>query len=282
MTAGSRAMLRACEELGARRRAHDRRHVGVVIDDGFATRRKSCCSACSSRTPMSLLVGGGASDIELDPRSIRARPRRRRGRDRRDARRAVPHRRAVRRAPLALVRADRGAHQDHEARRDRTQRALEIDGKPAAQRYADILGVSVDELEFGKPNGFARRPTALRVGKEYFIRAPWKPLPDGSRAVRKLARGGLRARADEARGHCRLDPQVLHRGSPAAGQEPERGAAVPLRRAHLVRACDRRERECSRRHSSVAPPCVGFDVHFEIYCGFHINTTLTSLVFGAT
>jgi hypothetical protein len=33
---------------------------------------------------------------------------------------------------------------------------------------------------------------------------------------------------------------------------------------------------------AAAPPCVGFDVHFEIYCGFHINTTLTSLVFGAT
>jgi hypothetical protein len=29
-----------------------------------------------------------------------------------------------------------------------------------------------------------------------------------------------------------------------------------------------------------APPCVGLNVHFEIYCGFHINTTLTSLVFG--
>jgi hypothetical protein len=29
-----------------------------------------------------------------------------------------------------------------------------------------------------------------------------------------------------------------------------------------------------------APPAVGFNVNFEIYCGFHINTTLTALVFG--
>jgi hypothetical protein len=28
------------------------------------------------------------------------------------------------------------------------------------------------------------------------------------------------------------------------------------------------------------PPAVGFNVNFEIYCGFHINTTLTTLVFG--
>ena len=30
-----------------------------------------------------------------------------------------------------------------------------------------------------------------------------------------------------------------------------------------------------------APPCVGLKVGFEIYCGFHINTALTPLVFGA-
>ena len=29
------------------------------------------------------------------------------------------------------------------------------------------------------------------------------------------------------------------------------------------------------------PPSVGFNVFFEVYCGFHINTTLTSLVFGS-
>jgi hypothetical protein len=31
-----------------------------------------------------------------------------------------------------------------------------------------------------------------------------------------------------------------------------------------------------------APPCIGLNAFFEIYCGFHINTTLTSLVFGTS
>ena len=31
----------------------------------------------------------------------------------------------------------------------------------------------------------------------------------------------------------------------------------------------------------LAPPTVGMVCHFETYCGFHINTTLTSLVFGS-
>jgi hypothetical protein len=30
-----------------------------------------------------------------------------------------------------------------------------------------------------------------------------------------------------------------------------------------------------------APTAAGMNVHFEIYSGFHINTTLTTLVFGA-
>ena len=31
---------------------------------------------------------------------------------------------------------------------------------------------------------------------------------------------------------------------------------------------------------TAAPPCVGFNCYFEIYCGFAINATLTALVFG--
>ena len=33
---------------------------------------------------------------------------------------------------------------------------------------------------------------------------------------------------------------------------------------------------------SAAPPCAGMHVLFEIYCGFTINTTLTTLAFGAS
>src|SRR5262249_60006787 len=93
--------------------------------------------------------------------------------------RAVPHRRAV-----AALRSHWYVPTGQTVRitkiDETAKRALEIDGQPAARRYADLLGVGVDDLEFGKPRGFAVRPTALRVGREYFIRAPWKPLDAGS------------------------------------------------------------------------------------------------------
>jgi hypothetical protein len=31
-----------------------------------------------------------------------------------------------------------------------------------------------------------------------------------------------------------------------------------------------------------APPCAGLNVNFEIYCAFQLNSTLTSLTFGAS
>ena len=36
---------------------------------------------------------------------------------------------------------------------------LSVNGKPAAARYAELLGVAVSDLEFGTPNGFAVRPS---------------------------------------------------------------------------------------------------------------------------
>ncbi len=41
-------------------------------------------------------------------------------------------------------------------------------------------------------------------------------------------------------------------------------------------------REALAQTFKAAPTCVGFNVFFEVYCGFSINNTLTSVVFGAS
>jgi hypothetical protein len=158
-------------------------------------------------------------------------------------------------------------------------RALEIDGKPAAQRYAELLGVTVDELEFGKPNGFAKRPTALKVGREYFIRAPWRPMPDGSIMFANLLDEGV-------------ELELMNAGDPAEYTkkffEEELPKRVPNPTAALLFHCGGRawvataagRAEALAASFKSAPPCAGFNVHFEIYSGFQINTTLTVLAFG--
>ena len=164
---------------------------------------------------------------------------------------------------------------------DTAKRALEIDGKPAAKRYAELLGVGVDELEFGKPRGFAVRPTALRVGREYFIRAPWKPLDDGSILFANMLEEGTELEIVKLTDIVESTRRFF---------ESELPARVPRPRAALLFHCGGRKlfAESTGRLADLAdafksaPPCAGMNVLFEIYCGFHINTTLTTLAFGAS
>ncbi len=115
-------------------------------------------------------------------------------------------------------------------------RALEIDGKPAAVRYADMLGCEPAELEFGTPKGFAVRPTALRVGREYFIRAPWKPiLEDNSILFANLLEEGSELELMKIGDMVGMTQVLLHRGAAQASTEPPGCPPVSLRWSHVVR-----------------------------------------------
>jgi len=250
-----------------------------VIDDGFRYKKEELLLGMLERNPDILLVGGGASDQFHDPSKATALVH-------------VDGEVATDATLVAMFRTDAAfaalrAHW-YEPTGERLtiskldeshQRALEIDGRPAAERYAEIVGVPIDELEFGKPDGFARRPTALKVGKEYFLRAPWKPLPDGSVLFANLLEEGAELevmKLGDVAGHTR---RFFTETVPSRVAEPT---------AALLFHCGARswfagaigQGEALNATFAAAPPCVGFDVHFEIYCGFHINTTLTSLVFG--
>jgi hypothetical protein len=278
--AGEQALSRACDELGARADAlSTKRYVALVIDDAFQYKKEELLLGVMSKNQGLVAVGGGASDhepdftkqsalIHVDDQVVN------------DAAMVVLFRTD---APWGALRS----HWYHPTGRTlrltkvdvATNRALEIDGKPAAKRYADLLGVEVDDLEFGKPEGFAVMPTALRVGREYFIRAPWKPLGDGSILFANMLEEGCElelVKLGDAVGDTRrfFETEVPHR--------------VANPQAAILFHCSGRYWYAQSTDAvgalgqtfGVAPPCVGMNVHFEIYCGFHINTTLTSLVFG--
>ncbi len=280
IAAGSRALAAAAAELDVRPQNIDpKKYVGLVIDDGFRWKKEELLLGVLDKCPSLTLVGGGAAHTELNsPESFGTVH--------------VDGEVATNAVLLALIRTDAnwGALRSHwyvptgETVRitkvDETcQRALEIDGQPAAQRYAELLGVGIDDLEFGKPNGFAARPTALKVGREYFMRAPWKPLPDGSILFANLLDEGV-------------ELELMKAGDPADMTrkffEEELPRSVPNPTAALLFHCSGRawvahalgKSEALSQTFRAAPPCAGFNVHFEIYSGFHINTTLTVLAFG--
>jgi hypothetical protein len=119
----------------------------------------------------------------------------------------------------------------------------------------------------------------LKVGREYFIRAPWKPLEDGSIMFANLLDEGseleLMQLGDMAGATSRFFKEEL----PRRVQKPT---------AALLFHCSARDwfartvgviDDLSKTFKS-APPAAGMNVFFETYAGFQINTTLTVLAFG--
>jgi hypothetical protein len=278
--AGEQAISRACEELGARAEAiSSKKYVALVMDDAFRFKKEELLLGVMGKNQGLVAVGGGASDHEPDP-SKQSSLLHVDGEVVTDAAAVVLFRSD---APWAALRS----HWYHPTGRTlrltkvdvATNRAIEIDGKPAAKRYAELLGVGVDDLEFGKPNGFAVMPTALRVGREYFIRAPWKPLDDGSILFANMLEEGCElelVKLGDMVGDTKrfFDHEVPHRVA-----NPQAAFVFNCSGRYWFAQATDAVGALSRTFAS-APPCVGLNVHFEIYCGFHINTTLTSLVFG--
>ena len=278
--AGALAMTRACAELGTTPAALDTaRCFGLVLDDGFQYKKEELLLGMLSENPDLVLVGGGASSEELDPARaqgfvhvdgvVEA-----------DAVMVAVFRTSARWAALRSHWYEPTGRTIRVTRLDAScRRALEIDGLPAAQRYADLIGVGVDDLDFIRPHGFSEHSTGIRIGREYFMRSPWKPLPDGSILFANLLEEGaeleLMRRVDMAASTRRFFTEELPRQlpDPSCVLLFHCGGRVWNALAHGVLD----DLSAAFRTASSS---AGLTVAFEIYCGLAVNTTLTVLAFG--
>lgn len=280
ISAGVDAVAQACSELGVRPGdLNPRRHVGMVIDDGSKMKKEELLLGMLEKNQSLMLVGGGASDAAVDPTQQRPLLH-------------VDGEVVDDAALIALFSTDapfaalRSHWYEPTGRKitltkvDETHtRALEIDGKPAALRYAELLDVAPNELDFGKPKGFATTPTALRVGREYFIRSPMIRLPDESIFFANLIEEGTELELMKLGDMVGITQRFFEHDIPRH---------VPSPQAALLFHCTGRAFFAMNTGTlgalsetfRAAPPCAGLNVNFELYCGFHINTTLTTLVFG--
>jgi hypothetical protein len=280
--AGETAIREAARQLGARPAdLSSKKYIAMVIDDGFRFRKEELLLGTMAMNQALVAVGGGAYDITNDATKGSAILHV----DGEVATDAVAVALFKTDAPWAALRSHwyvptgqtlRITKIDESARR-----ALEIDGQPAARRYADLLGVGIDDLEFGKPRGFAVRPTALRVGREYFIRAPWKPLDDGSILFANMLEEGSELEIVKIADIVESTRRFFESELPARVQSPTAALLFHCGGRKVYAESVGRLQELASTFSA-APPCIGLHVLFEIYCGFTINTTLTTLAFGAS
>ncbi|MEZ4459142.1 MAG: FIST N-terminal domain-containing protein [bacterium] len=150
------------------------------------------------------------------------------------------------------------------------RRVLELNGLPAAQAYADAVGVSVDDLT---PAVLAKHPLMVPVGQHYYIRSPRNVLADGSMMFFCALEQGIVLRIGESRDMIgALDAEM------DAYEDAD---------AILVFDCILRRLELEQdgladqaggilaRHNAI-----GFSTYGEQFDALHVNQTMVGIAFG--
>lgn len=151
----------------------------------------------------------------------------------------------------------------------------EIDGWPATEGYARLLGVGPDKLD---PLHFAGAPMVVMLDGTNYVRSVQKANPDGSLTffcaieeglVLRLARGvDLVENLEQALAKVREDigpPQLVI------------GCDCILRKLEIDQTgLTSRVAEVLRRNNTV-----GFNTYGEQYHGVHVNQTLTAVAIGS-
>ena len=279
--AGTTAIRRACDELGVRQSNLDpKRHLGLVIDDGYQQKKEELLLGVLEKNQGLVLVGGGAADSNPDLAARSAEIHVDGEVTSNSAMVALFHTTA----PWAALRhhgySPLGKSLTITKIDDSGYRALEIDGQPAARRYAELLGIGIADLDFDKPHGFGAHPTALRVGNEYFIRSPYRPLPDGSIYFVNLLSEDTELELMQLGDNPSLTERFLREELPRRVKNPSAALLFQCGARPWLAAGSGTLPALSQSFTH-APTAAGMNCNFEIYCGFHINNTLTVLAFGS-
>lgn len=156
------------------------------------------------------------------------------------------------------------------------RRVVEINGEPAAQAYADILGLQMDKLA---PATFSNYPVILRIGGKDYVRSIQKVNDDGSLSfycaidnglVLTLAKGvdlveNLKDQLSEIR-RVIPDPELIV------------GCDCILRRLEV----QEKDLLGDLQRSLSDEKILGFSTYGEQFNAVHVNQTLTGVAIGGT
>ena len=158
---------------------------------------------------------------------------------------------------------------------DPAQRVVrEINGLPAAEEYARILGIDAGELD---PVHFAASPVVVLIDGANYVRAIQKVNPDGSLKF-----------------YCAIDRGVVLRVAKGVDLVTNLETALSQVRARigppqlvLTFDCILRKLEINQEGLDEAVSdilrgnhAVGFNTYGEQFCGVHVNQTLTAIALG--
>ncbi len=157
-----------------------------------------------------------------------------------------------------------------------TRLVQEINGVPAAEGYAETLGIAVERLD---ASVFSKNPLMLRLGSDHYVRSIQRVNPDRSLTMFCAIDEGLVLTVGEDRDPLTSLEQGLARATEGRGAPAlVIGCDCILRRLDLEsRASDASAGELLSRYN-----VIGFSTYGEQFNGVHINQTLTGVALEAS
>lgn len=161
-----------------------------------------------------------------------------------------------------------------EANREQ-RRVIELNGLPAAQVYADLVGVAPAQLN---AEIFAHHPLAVRIGGQHYVRSIQRVNSDSSLSFYCAVENGIVLTA--------MQPTPLLDNL----EEMLAGVSARLGTPSVIIACDcflRRMELEALDHLDQASQLlrqagvVGFNTYGEQHHGMHVNQTFTGVAFGS-
>lgn len=277
--AGSTAIEMAAQQLGTRVANLDRHYGVVVIEDGFKMKKEEMLLGVLEKNQGLVLVGGGASGYEFMKGTGYM------GVDGEVFSDGVVTMLFRSTAPWAALRSHCYEPTGQRVRLTKVdivaRRILELDGKPAGARWAEIAGVPPDHLTIANPEQFFKWSLAMRVGREYFLRSIVKRMDDDTLDSANMVQEDLELDVMRAGDIVELTRKFFLDDIPRRVANPNAALLFDCGARKFYSHLVGKAPALSETLAS-APPAAGFTVQYETYCGFMVNSTLTALVFGSS
>jgi len=271
--AGRQAVERAAEALGEPVSALDpRKHVAVLLCDGVVGREETLAASMAATMPEIALVGGSAAagggytaaHVFYGGRTLT------------NAAVLLILRWG---APFVVLKADH--HEPTEVRTvvtraDPERRVVfELDGRPAADRYAELIGIPRAGLDVASASAC---PFACFVDGVPYVRSVSALEGSALRFACAVAEGVVLrlTRATDLPGSTR---SALEGARQRLGCDPALFVAFNCYGRYLLARRDETVDALGQALSSI--PVIGFNTYGEQFGGLHVNHTLTGVLLGA-
>jgi hypothetical protein len=152
---------------------------------------------------------------------------------------------------------------------------VEINGLPAAQEYARILGLDVENLD---PIHFAASPVVVLIDGANYVRSIQKAEPDGSLKFYCAIERGVVLRVAQSRDLVgNLESAFSQVRAQIGPPQLVLTFDCILRRLEIAETgLDEAVSDLLLRNNAV-----GFNTYGEQFCGVHVNQTLTAIALGS-